>query len=62
MHQHAVLLTVANSGPVKKPTKLMAMDAAMMLGTLRELAMSYNKNRSNLQPEDELQAKGKHTV
>jgi hypothetical protein len=27
--------TVANKGPVKKPTKLTAIEAAMMFGTLK---------------------------
>lgn len=36
--------TVANSGPVKKPTKLTAIEAAMMFGTL-DRSQSGRKRR-----------------
>lgn len=58
------VLTAANSGPVKKPTKLIAIEAAIMLGTL-PIVSTHNTSSSpgvHLQPKYQLQSQRKHNI
>ncbi len=47
----SVGLTVANNGPVKKPTKLMATDAATTLGTLCVWSVMPSRDRISFKRE-----------